>query len=147
MQKNQTAISHGVEPQLKDYTGFYASFDWATEKKCLSGLPGANGLNIAYEAVERHSRGKLKDTIALRWIARDKTIRNYTYDELNRLSSRFADLLSTLDIKKGERVFTLTGRIPELYIAALGTLKTTAVFCPIVFCLWTRAYISAVVQG
>ena len=130
MQKNQTVISHGVEPQLKDYAGFYASFDWATEKKCLSGLPGANGLNIAYEAVERHTRGKLKDTIALRWIARDKTIRNYTYDELNRLSSRFANLLSTLDIKKGERVFTLTGRIPELYITALGTLKATAVFCP-----------------
>jgi len=115
---------------LKDYAGFYASFDWATEKKCLSGLPGANGLNIAYEAVERHTRGKLKDTIALRWIARDKTIRNYTYDELNRLSSRFANLLSTLDIKKGERVFTLTGRIPELYVTALGTLKATAVFCP-----------------
>jgi acetyl-CoA synthetase len=130
MQKNQTAISYGVEPRLKDYAGFYTSFDWATEKKFLSGLPGATGLNIAYEAVERHARGKLKDTIALRWIANDKTIRNYTYDELNRLSSRFANLLSTLDIKKGERVFTLTGRIPELYVTALGTLKATAVFCP-----------------
>jgi acyl-coenzyme A synthetase/AMP-(fatty) acid ligase len=35
-----------------------------------------------------------------------------------------------LKIKKGERVFSLTGRIPELYVTALGTLKYTAVFCP-----------------
>ncbi|HJW27920.1 MAG TPA: AMP-binding protein, partial [Saprospiraceae bacterium] len=46
-------------------------------------------------------------------------------------SSRFANVLTTLGVKKGERVFALSGRIPELYIAALGSLKTTAVFCPL----------------
>jgi hypothetical protein len=28
-------------------------------------------------------------------------------------------------------VFALAGRIPELYVAALGTLKAGAVFCPL----------------
>ena len=31
----------------------------------------------------------------------------------------------------GERVFALAGRIPELYVAALGTLKAGAVFSPL----------------
>ena len=50
---------------------------------------------------------------------------------MQQLTSQFANVLLNLGVKKGERVFTLAGRIPELYIAALGTLKTTAVFCPL----------------
>ncbi len=94
-------------------------------------VTGNKGLNIAYEAIERHAKGKLKDNIALRWIRKNRSFRDFTYDDLHKLSSRFANALTTLGIKKGERVFTLAGRIPELYIAALGTLKKTAVFCPL----------------
>ena len=88
-------------------------------------------MNIAYEAVERHARGKLKDTVAIRCIQKDKTTKDFTYHDLHKLSSRFANVLTSLGITKGERVFALTGRIPELYIAALGTLKKAAVFCPL----------------
>ena len=34
-------------------------------------------------------------------------------------------------ISKGDRVFSLLGRTPELYIAALGTLKNGSVFSPL----------------
>ena len=34
-------------------------------------------------------------------------------------------------IDRGERVYSLLGRVPELYIAALGTLKAGCVFCPL----------------
>ena len=34
-------------------------------------------------------------------------------------------------IGKGDRVFSLLGRVPELYIAALGTLKNGSVFSPL----------------
>ena len=40
-------------------------------------------------------------------------------------------MLDALGVKRGERVFVLAGRIPELYVAALGTLKHGAVFCPL----------------
>ena len=40
-------------------------------------------------------------------------------------------MLTILGVTKGERVFTLAGRIPELYTAAIGTLKKVAVFCPL----------------
>jgi acetyl-CoA synthetase len=38
--------------------------------------------------------------------------------------------LKTKD-QKGTCFLSLTGRIPELYVTALGTLKYTAVFCPL----------------
>ena len=36
-----------------------------------------------------------------------------------------------LRVGKGDRVFTLLGRAPELYLTALGTLKNASVFCPL----------------
>jgi acyl-coenzyme A synthetase/AMP-(fatty) acid ligase len=52
-----------------------------------------------------------------------------TYSELAERSSRFASALASLGISRGERVFVLTGRIPELYIAVLGGLNLGAVVC------------------
>lgn len=43
----------------------------------------------------------------------------------------FANVLRGLGVETGDRVYTLAGRIPELYIAALGTLKNRSVFCPL----------------
>jgi acetyl-CoA synthetase len=40
-------------------------------------------------------------------------------------------VLRQLGVGRGDRVFVLAGRIPELYIAALGTLKNRSVFCPL----------------
>jgi len=120
-----------ITPNLKDYETLRRSFSWQDEQKFLHGLPSNKGLNIAYEATERHAKEKLRDTIALRSIQKDKTTKDFTYYDLHKLSSRFANVLTSLGVKKAERVFALTGRIPELYIAALGTLKTTAVFCPL----------------
>ena len=47
------------------------------------------------------------------------------------LSDRFAALLTRLGVGKGDVVFALTGRIPELYVAALGTLKNGSIFSPL----------------
>ena len=96
----------------------------------IEGLPGSKGLNIAHEAVDRHANSHLKNTVALRWIRKDRTTKDFTYLELKVLTDRFANVLDRLGIKKGEKVFSFTGRIPELYITALGTLKKSAVFCP-----------------
>lgn len=105
-------------------------FNWKIESSYLEGLPDGKGLNIAHEAIDRHGKSHLYNTVALRWIRKDKSIQDYTYSQLMKLTSQFANVLGQLNIKKGDRVFSLAGRIPELYIAALGTLKKAAVFCP-----------------
>ena len=69
--------------------------------------------------------------MAIRWIGPDGKSADYSYRDLNALSDRFANVLAGLGVGKGDRVCTLSGRIPELYIAALGTLKNRSVFCPL----------------
>ena len=54
-------------------------------------------------------------------------------------SSRFANVLRELGVGRGERVFALAGRIPELYIAALGTLEERQRVLPAVLGLRTGA--------
>jgi acetyl-CoA synthetase len=89
------------------------------------------GLNMAYEAVDRHAQGPRRAHVALRWLGRDGTIRAFTYGDVQEHSNRFANVLRQLGVRKGDRVFALAGRIPALYMAALGTLKHTSVFCPL----------------
>ena len=48
-----------------------------------------------------------------------------------RQRNRFANVLARHGVTKGDRVFSLLGRIPELYFAALGTLKNGSVFSPL----------------
>ncbi len=112
-----------LAPNLLDYERACASFSWEAAASELAGLPGGNGLNIAHEAVDRHAAGALGDKVAIRWIGKSGQREEYTFGELARLSSRFANLLAGLGIAPGERVYLLLGRVPELYVAALGTLK------------------------
>src|SRR5690606_23482973 len=57
--------------------------------------------------------------------------RDLTWHELRDETGRFANLLEALGVGRGERVFTLLGRVPELYLTVLGTLKRGAVLCPL----------------
>jgi acetyl-CoA synthetase len=118
-------------PNLADYDRACADFDWSDARRALEGLPGGGGLNIAHEAVDRHARGPRRDRIALRLIGKRGGVEDVTYGDLSALSNRFANVLARLGVRRGERVFVLAGRIRELYVTALGTLKAGAVFCPL----------------
>jgi acetyl-CoA synthetase len=102
---------------------------WEQARAALDGLPG-NGLNIAHEAVDRHASGAHRDRVAIRWIGPHGT-RDTTYGELGESTSRFANVLRRLGVGAGDKVFTLLGRDPALYVTALGALKLGAVFCPL----------------
>ncbi len=118
-----------VTPNLDDYSSTYAAFSWDDAAAWLDGLPNG-GLNIAHEAVDRHA-ARRPDHVALRFLAKQGVDRELTYAELAELSARFANVLDSLGVAAGERVFGLMGRQPELYAAILGTLKHRAVFCPL----------------
>ncbi|MDE3077585.1 MAG: acetate--CoA ligase, partial [Chloroflexota bacterium] len=120
-----------VRPNLPDYEATRRSFSWDAERAGLDGLPGGRGLNIAYEAIDRHAAGARANHLALRCLGRQGEQLDYTYADLRRLTNRFANVLQELGVGKGERVFVLAGRIPELYVAALGTLKNGSVICPL----------------
>ena len=130
MQEINTQVAV-IEPNLDNYGAYVRKFTWKDGAQDLTGMPDGGGINMAHEAVVRHAGGMLKDHVALRWIRRDRSAKDFTYADLNALASRFANVLNSLDVGKGDTVSTLTGRIPESYVAALGALKKVAVFCPL----------------
>jgi acetyl-CoA synthetase len=121
----------GVVPNLRDYDRTWSEFSWDEARRHLDGLPGAGGLNIAHEAVDRHTAGLHGNRLALRWISRTGARRDFTYDDLRGATNRFANVLKQLGVGAGDVVATLAGRIPCLYIAALGTLKNRSVYTPL----------------
>lgn len=120
-----------VKPNLADYEAGRAAFTWDEARQALAGLPDGRGLNIAYEAVDRHAAGVGSGREALRFVRADGSTRSLSYADLATHSSRFASVLRALGIGRGDRVFSLLGRCPELYIAVLGTFKNASVFCPL----------------
>jgi acetyl-CoA synthetase len=118
-----------VAPNLSDYDACRRTFSWTAARAELDGLPRGSGLNIAHEAVDRHAAGARRDHLAIRWLGREGAVRDYTFGDLARLSNRFANVLAGLGVVAGDRVYALTGRIPELYVAALGSWKRRAAFC------------------
>ncbi len=121
----------GASANLANYDRVRAEFSWAGARAELDGLPGGQGLNIAHEAVDRHATGPRGARVALRCIAKSGARRDLTYAALREETNRFANVLTRLGIGKGDPVAVLMGRIPELYIAALGTLKNGSVFTPL----------------
>jgi acetyl-CoA synthetase len=121
----------GARFNLADYDRAVRDFSWDKARAELQGLPGGRGLNICHEAVDRHAAGPRASVTALRCIAKDGAVTELSYASLRSQTSRFANLLQSLGVGKGDRVFSLLGRVPELYVAALGTLKNTSVFSPL----------------
>ena len=116
---------------LDDYAAVRGRFSWEEARGWLAGLPQGCGLNIAHEALDRHVADGHGSRIAMRWLGRDGTRRQISYTELSTLSARFANTLATLGVVRGDTVFVLAGRIPELYIAILGALKHGCVVSPL----------------
>ena len=99
----------------------------ANSTDCRAGV----GLNIAPRG-DRSSRGRCAaQSPGPAMIGKRGETRDFSYSDLRTLTNCLANVLRRLAPSKGERVFLLAGRIPELYISALGTLKNGNVFCPL----------------
>lgn len=119
-----------IPANLKEYEEEYNSFSWEKAALAFEGLP-SGGLNIAHEAIDRHANGKLAQKTALIWLGESGLRREFTFAQMKEQSAKFANVLSSLGLVKGERVFTLSTRLPELYIAAIGILKNRNVMSPL----------------
>ena len=119
-----------VKPNLFDYHKVREDIQWEDVKKELDWFDGG-GINIAYEIVDRHLKTSSKDKVALYWEGRSGESETYTFNDLSKLSNRFAGALTSLGVTKGDRVFTYMDRTPEQYISLLGALKIGAVIGPL----------------
>ncbi|GAB4217685.1 MAG: acetate--CoA ligase [Synechococcales cyanobacterium] len=120
-----------VVPYLSDYDASRRTFSWLSLDAELQGSLDPGKLNIADSALDRQAQGSRADHVAIRWLGKDGSQVDLTYRDLQTQANRFANVLEQLGLEKGDRVFVLAGRLPSLYVAALGTLKFGAVFCPL----------------
>lgn len=94
-------------------------------------------LNIAHEAVDLHladsaqARKTALRFISKQWPKDPQAVLEVSYEKLASDSRRFAHALRSLGVKKGDVLFALSPRIPDLYSVMLGTLRAGAVFSPL----------------
>ena len=83
-------------------------------------------LNVAYNCVDRHARSARRNKAALVWEGEPGDSRVLTYGMLEREVNRFANVLRSLGVAKGDLVAIYMGMIPELAIAMLACAKIGA---------------------
>jgi acetyl-CoA synthetase len=110
---------------LADYETVYEEFSW-DDIYAEADWDAPDELNIGHEVCDRHADGT--GELALQYAGTDGERETMTFDDLAEQSNRFADLLKTHGVERGDRVFTYMPRIPAHYVALIGTLKRGAVF-------------------
>lgn len=83
-------------------------------------------VNIIHNALDRHMRTAVRNKAALIFEGEPGDRRVYTYQQLNHEVSKFASVLRSMGVSKGDRVTIYMGRIPELMIAMLACAKIGA---------------------
>ncbi len=85
-------------------------------------------LNAAYNCLDRHLDTWKKNKAAIIWQGEpEDDVRTFTYQQLHREVSRFANVLKKNGIKKGDRVCIYLGMVPELTISMLACARIGAI--------------------
>ncbi len=93
-------------------------------------------INICHEALDRKVAGSSRNSTAIRyvplsWSSERPEVIDISYEKLTNDTFKFANALKKLGMKKGDVLFSLSTRVPELYTVALGTLRLGSVFSPL----------------
>ncbi len=132
MSEHPTFIKKDTEeqrktPNLSNYNDTKNSFSWDSAEKQTITLFDDGTMNIAHDCIDKHALGNKKDKTALIFHSKNNEREHYTFDDLRQSSNKFAHILDSLGVVKGDRVFLFLPTIPERYVAFIGTLKTGAV--------------------
>ena len=91
---------------LEDYEKACQTFTWDEAKREIDYFGGGK-LNAAYNAVDRQLKRGRKDKVALYSLDAKGQLSKYTFEEIAQMSNRIGNALKELDVKKGDRVFSL----------------------------------------
>src|SRR6186713_3073388 len=114
----------GFARELEWFTPWTQVLDWKPPhaKWFVGGT-----LNASVNCVDRHARGSRRNKAALIWEGEPGDRRTLTYFDLFRDVSRFANVLKSLGVKRGDRVALYMPLIPELAIAMLACARIGAI--------------------
>ena len=139
---NETQYKEMYERSIKDPEGFWAEqaerLDWIKKwdkvKDTSFNKPvhiqwyKGGKLNVSYNCIDRHL-AKRGDKVALLWEPDNPAtpVRQFTYKELHKEVSRFANVLKKMGVKKGDVVTIYMPMIPETAFAMLACTRIGAV--------------------
>jgi len=104
-------------------------YTWDTKGRNIKHTWFEDGeLNITYNCLDRHLKTELRTKPALVWQGEpeDDTL-TLTYEELHKEVCKFANVLKSLGVKKGDRVCIYMPMIPELAVVMLGCARIGAI--------------------
>jgi acetyl-CoA synthetase len=79
--------------------------------------------NMSYNCIDRHLTGPRKNKVAILWEGESGEVRALSYQMLHYEVCRFANVLRTLGMQKGDRATIYMGMVPELAIAMLACAR------------------------
>ncbi|OPX82730.1 MAG: Acetyl-coenzyme A synthetase [Pelotomaculum sp. PtaB.Bin013] len=87
-------------------------------------------LNVSYNCLDRHLDGPRKNKAAIIWQGEPlEDSKTYTYQQLHNEVCKFANVLKSQGVKRGDRVGIYLPMIPELVIAMLACTRIGAIHC------------------
>jgi acetyl-CoA synthetase len=122
----------------RDWQGFWARqagdlLDWYEDWHTVLDwqLPFAKWfvggkLNVSYNCLDRHVAAGRGDRVAYHWEGEPGDTRTVTYAELLDQVQRFANVLKSLGVKRGDRIAIYMPMIPELPVAMLACTRIGA---------------------
>jgi len=104
-------------------------YEWDTEKRVIDVKWFEDGeLNVSYNCLDRHLNTWRKNKAAIIWQGEpEEDTRIFTYQDLHREVCKFANVLKSKGIKKGDRVAIYLPMIPELAISMLACTRIGAI--------------------
>jgi len=104
-------------------------YTWDTSERVIEHKFFADGeLNLSYNCLDRHLKTWRKNKAAIVWQGEpEDDVKVYTYQDLHREVSKFANVLKSKGVQKGDRVALYMPMIPELAIAMLACTRIGAI--------------------
>jgi len=104
-------------------------YTWDTNARKIEHTWFADGqLNVSYNCLDRHLGTPTAKKTALLWQGEvDSNVRKYTYEQLHKEVCKFANVLKSKGIKKGDRVAIYMPMVPELPVAMLACTRIGAI--------------------
>jgi acetyl-CoA synthetase len=104
-------------------------YTWDTKARKIEHKWFADGtLNVSYNCLDRHLGTPVAKKRALVWQGdEDRDTAEYTYEQLHQEVCKFANVLKSKGIKKGDRVAIYLPMVPELPVAMLACARLGAI--------------------
>ncbi|MCI0706149.1 MAG: acetate--CoA ligase [Ignavibacteriae bacterium] len=83
-------------------------------------------INVSYNCLDRHLTTWRRNKAALIWEGEPGDSRTLTYQQLHREVCKFANVLKTLGVEKGDRIILYMPLVPELAVAMLACARIGA---------------------